>query len=294
LLLSIAGCGGSRDHLPPVDLGAGFNDASGSGFNNIVFSAAPANDGSGNVYVGGGFTTYSGTATNRIARLKADGILDTSFNVGAGFDDSVFSIAPAMDGTGDVYVGGAFATYNGTPANRIVRLKADGTVNTSFNIGTGFIGGPGSLGIVTSIATANDGSGDVYVGGDFIVYDGISVGGIVRLNANGTVDTGFAIGTGFSSLVHSVAAANDGSGDVYVGGSFSFYNGAPVNGIVRLNANGTADQGFAIGNGFSFDVFSIAPANDGSRDVFVVGEFSAYNGTTARRVARLDPDGTMD
>jgi hypothetical protein len=290
-LLAVGGCGGSFGR---VDLGAGFNRTSGGGFDNIVFSAAPADDGSGKVYFGGGFATYNGTGTNRIARLKADGTLDKDFSIGTGFDGNVYSIAPVGDGSGDVYVGGAFATYDGTAASRIVRLKGNGTLDTSFDIGTGFDGGPGFLGIVTSIATANDGSGDVYVGGDFITYNGTSVNRIVRLSANGTVDSGFAIGTGFNSLVLSVAIANDGSGDVYVGGSFATFDGTGMNGIVRLNANGTLDTGFAIGTGFNSLVFSIAPAKDGSGHIYVGGSFTTYNSAGTNCIVRLNADGTVD
>ena len=36
-----------------------------------------------------------------------------------------------------------------------------------------------------------DGSGDILVGGDFASVNGVARSGIVRLNSNGTLDTGF-------------------------------------------------------------------------------------------------------
>jgi hypothetical protein len=38
-------------------------------------------------------------------------------------------------------VGGLFTSYNGTTSNRIIRLNSDGSVDSSFNIGTGVSGG---------------------------------------------------------------------------------------------------------------------------------------------------------
>jgi hypothetical protein len=47
-----------------------------------------------------------------------------------GFNTQVNNIAIAKDGSGDVYVGGAFTTYDGNSGiNRIVRLNA----GTGFN-----------------------------------------------------------------------------------------------------------------------------------------------------------------
>jgi hypothetical protein len=39
----------------------------------------------------------------------------------------VFSIAPAGDGSGDVFVGGAFTRYQSTTIGRIARLNSKGS-----------------------------------------------------------------------------------------------------------------------------------------------------------------------
>jgi uncharacterized delta-60 repeat protein len=106
----------------------------GTGFNNVVNYIDT--DLSGKLLVAGTFTTYSGSAVNRIARINTDGTLDTTFNTGTGFD--LPTKAVAIDQEGNIYVGGQFFKYNGTPANGIICLNDDGTVNTSFNYGTGF------------------------------------------------------------------------------------------------------------------------------------------------------------
>ena len=208
-----------------------FNKA--GGVNGYVTSISPAADGSGDLYVIGNFTTYNSTASKHIIRLNSDGTVDTAFEVGAGFDGFVSSISAISDGSGDVYVGGGFTTYNGTASNRIIRLNSDGTVDTAFEIGVGF-DEP-----VLSIIATSDGSGDLYVGGEFTTYNGIASNRIIRLNSDGTVDTAFAVGSGFNAPVNTLSLATDGSGDLYVGGAFSSYQSSTVDRIARLNPDGS-------------------------------------------------------
>ena len=108
--------------------------------------------------------------------------MDAGFVIGAGINAIVRTIAPAGDGTGDVYVAGDFATYDGTPSSRIVRLNPDGTLDADFVIGAGFSN------IVITLAQAGDGTGDVYAGGDFVTYDTTIVDRIARLNSDGSND----------------------------------------------------------------------------------------------------------
>ena len=260
--------------------------ATGFGFNGMVRTIALA--GSGNVYVGGDFTTFNGIQEHRIVRLNANAALDPAFAIGTGFDNAVYSIAPAVDGSGDLYVGGAFNSYNGTPAHNLVRLNADGTVDSAFVTGTGFNN------TVHSIAPAADGSGDVYAGGAFTSYNGTGVNNLVRLNANGTVDPAFAMGTGFNNTVFSVVPAGGGSADLYVGGAFSSYNGTAVNNLVRLTANGLADLAFATGTGFKNTVFNVVPASGGGGDLYAGGAFTSYNGTAVNGLVQLNSNGTAD
>jgi beta-propeller uncharacterized protein DUF5122 len=273
----------------------------GVGFNDSVRSIAPAGDGSGNVYVGGDFASYNGISANGLVRLHANGTVDLTFVTGgggggftgAGLKSGVRSIAPAGDVSRNLYVGGDFTNYNGTPANGLVRLHANGTVDLTFVTGAGFTGAGLNSG-VRSIAPAGDGSGNVYAGGAFTSYKGTVANDLVRLDANGTVDPAFAMGTGFNDTVFSVAPAGDGSGNVYVGGSFISYNGTVANDLVRLHANGTVDPAFATGTGFNDTVFSIAPAGDGSGNVYVGGQFTTYQSLTTGRIARLKSNGSAD
>jgi uncharacterized delta-60 repeat protein len=256
--------------------------------NSGMISIVTAADGSGDIYVGGSFTTSNSTVSNRIIRFNGDGTLDRNFEVGNGFSSVVSSIVPAADGTGDFYVGGDFISYNGTDSNRIIRLNSDGTVDSSFSTGSGFDN------FVTSIVQASDGSGDIYVAGYFTRYNGIDSNHIVRLNSDGTVDSSFAVGTGFDSLVLALAPASDNSGDIYVGGTFTSYNGTSSNRIIRLNSDGTVDNSFSVGTGFNASVLTIAPATDNTGDLYLGGTFTSYNGTNSHSIICLNSDGTPD
>jgi hypothetical protein len=59
---------------------------------------------------------------NPITVEAAPGDIDSNFVTGTGFSSSIFSTQTQSDGK--ILVGGAFTTYNGTTANRIVRLEA--------------------------------------------------------------------------------------------------------------------------------------------------------------------------
>ena len=79
----------------------------------------------GKILVGGDFLNIGGQKRSRIARLNADGTLDTSFNPNANGD--VYSIALQVDGK--IVVGGFFTTIGGQTRNHIARFNADGTLD---------------------------------------------------------------------------------------------------------------------------------------------------------------------
>src|SRR5690554_5875872 len=208
----------------------------GTGFNQFVQSIAIQPD--GKIIIGGGFTDYNGTTQNYITRLNTNGSLDTSFNIGAGFNNAVHQIVLQDDGK--ILVGGRFTSYNGTTQNRITRLNADGSLDTSFAMGTI---GMGFNNFVFSIALQPDGK--ILVGGLFSNYNGTSRSRIARLNADGTLDTSFDIGTGFNSGAGEAFIIQP-DGKIIIGGGFTSYNGTSQNRIVRLNTDGSLDTSFNI------------------------------------------------
>jgi len=130
--------------------------------------------------------------------------------------------------------------------------------------------------------------GKIVIGGGF----GGTIGKVVRLNANGSVDATFNEGTalGLNSFVRAIALQSDGK--IIVGGSFTTFNGVSKGCIVRLNSNGTIDPTFNTGIGTESTVYDLAIQNDGK--IIIAGGFLTYNGVSSNQIARLNMDGTLD
>lgn len=234
--------------------------------------AAGAN---GKVVIGGNFDRVNGTARNAIARLNSDGTLDLSFAPGTGPNSEVLAVA--LDAEEKVLIGGFFTSVNGVTRNRIARLKADGSPDTTFNPGTGADNGIRVIRV--------QGDGRVLIGGQFARVSGAPRSCIARLNPDGSLDTSFDPGQGISgglyNMIQSVAVQADGS--ILVGGSFDRVNGAARSNLVLLNSNGKLDTNFTAK--LDSPVRSIALQADGQ--VLIGGEFSGVNGALHSRIARL-------
>jgi uncharacterized delta-60 repeat protein len=226
----------------------------------------------GKTLVGGSFTVLGGQTRNRIARLNADGSLDTTFNPGA--NNWVQSLAVQADGK--TLVGGVFTSLGGQTRNYLARLNADGSLDTTFNLGANAW--------VHSLAVQADGK--ILVGGQFTFLGGQTRNGLARLNADGSLDTTF--NPGANSWVYSLAVQADGK--ILVGGAFTTLGGQTRNYIARLNANGSLDTSF--NPGASSSVYSLAVQADGK--TLVGGVFSSLGGQTRERIARLNADGSVD
>jgi uncharacterized delta-60 repeat protein len=232
--------------------------------------------------VTGNFVKYNGVTVNRLIRLNFDGTLDTSFALGTGFNFTVYSIAVQPDGK--ILAAGSFSKYNGLAVNKVIRLYPNGDLDSSFAIGTNPNDTPNLLLLQTD--------GKVLVGGDFTTFDGKASSKLIRLNLNGSVDSSFSIGTGFSSPIYAMALQKDGK--IVIGGSFSTFNGQSIKRIVRLNTNGSQDSSFISGTGFSNGtVRSIVIQTNGK--MLVGGSFSGnYNGTIVKRMIQILPNGNYD
>ncbi|MBM4223966.1 MAG: hypothetical protein FJ167_04070, partial [Gammaproteobacteria bacterium] len=168
----------------------------GLGPDNAVNAVALQPD--GRLVIGGDFTSVGGTLRSRVARLLVDGSIDTGFNPGSGANSGVNSVALQADGK--VLVGGGFTNFSNNPRGRIARLNTSGSLDTTFNPGTG------ANGFVNALAVYGSGTnaGKILVGGSFTTFNGSTVNRLVRLTASGAIDTTFNTGTGANSTVASV------------------------------------------------------------------------------------------
>jgi uncharacterized delta-60 repeat protein len=235
----------------------------------------------GKILIGGQLSSFNGVTTLTIGRLNSDGSLDTSFNTSSGANNGIFEIRPLNDGK--ILVGGTFTTMKGSTYNRFARLNSDGTLDTTFNIGTGFS---------SSVRKIRFYGNNFLIAGNFNTYNGITKRGIVLLDYNGNIVTSFDVGTGFNFAADIRAIAIQSDGKVLAGGSYFDYNGISANRIIRLNTDGSIDNTFVSGTGFNNTVFFIEIQSDGK--IVVGGDFTTYNGVAASRIIRLNPDGSRD
>jgi uncharacterized delta-60 repeat protein len=236
---------------------------------------------SGKVLINGPFSGVNGTPTEGVALLNTDGTVDASFQApGLLNGRSVYSLAMQPDGK--VLIGGDFdQLYGASPRNRIARLNVDGTLDATFDPGTG------ANDEVLRLALQSDGK--VLIGGRFTEVGGVARNRIARLNANGTLDATFDPGTGTNGTPWHLALQPDGK--VLIGGSFTEVNGVARNRIARLNANGTLDAAFNPGAGADYIVNSVSVQPDGK--VLIGGWFTQVGGEAHPRIARLMPAFTI-
>jgi uncharacterized delta-60 repeat protein len=219
---------------------------------------------------------------------------DETFSIELGFDNTVYTTAIQSDGK--IVCGGAFRNFNLLSTPSIARLNINGRLDDTFSVGSGFDN------TVNVVAIQSDGK--ILVGGAFAFYKENPIAScIARLDSSGSLDTAFNTnaGTGFDAKsIQAIAIQPDGK-IVCGGNSLSNFNGTAVNGIFRLNTDGTLDTTFNVGgSGFQDknSVLSIAIQPDGK--IICVGQFGeygtqTYNGTSiANHIVRLNTNGTLD
>lgn len=256
----------------------------GVGPNNFYIRAIAVQT-DGKIVIGGDFTTYGGVARNGVARINADGTLDTSFIVGMGANDEVHAITIRSDNK--IVIGGTFTTYNGVNRNRVAVLNTDGSVDLAFNPGSGSYDGNG----VEAVAVQSDGK--ILVGGNFWNFNGSDIDHFVRLNVDGSVDTAFD--RNFSGIyVAGITIQSDGK--ILIGGYFSSYDDVARNNFARINTDGSIDTTYGEDIGISSDnIKCIATQTDGK--VIIGGEYfslEADYGTYRSDIARIGVDGSND
>lgn len=267
----------------------------GTGFNGSIGKVILQPDNT--VIAVGNFTNYNGVTTNRVCKLYSNGSIDGTFstNIGSGANGWVYDVKRQADGK--LIITGEFTSFNGTSVNRLTRLNADGTVDTTFqtNIGTAI----GGSGYVTGLFIKQQSDEKILLAGFFTTFNSVAKNRIVRLNTDGTIDATFNMGTGFNGATWVMEVlSND---KILIGGEFTSYNGFAINRLIKLNSDGTRDTGFNIGTGFE-NASGVAIANrvmtlnilsDGK--ILVGGSFFIFNGVkTSVSLLRINSDGSRD
>jgi uncharacterized delta-60 repeat protein len=232
----------------------------------------------GRLVIGGAFYTVGGSSRYHIARLFANGALDTSFqDKMAGASGNVNCLAVQTDGR--IVIGGTFTSVNGISRYGVARLNSNGAVDGSFVSTNNYY-----FNNVNALAVQSDNK----------VIIGLSYGPsyIYRLNADGSIETAFTnYSSGPSGPIYAVAIQSDGK--IIIGGSFTSFNGISRNNIARLNADGSLDMSFLYGlSGAAGTVRCLQVQADGK--ILIGGDFTTVNGTSRGHSARLTSTGALD
>lgn len=221
------------------DSSTGFKSAVGKV---TVSTTEGVNDGivlqDGNLLCVGTFMEYKGVPTSRIVKINSTtAALDTSFVYGSGFNSTTSKAVQLNNGT--IVIVGAFTSYNGTSRSRIIGLNPDGSINSSFNVGSGFNSTVSSI-VYDSI---ND---KLFCVGLFTSYQGVSANRVIKLNSDGSRDTSFNYGAGFNLTTSRCSLDSLGRLVVTSDAPTLTYQGQTIpRRICRINPDGSLDTTFS-------------------------------------------------
>lgn len=220
-----------------------------TGANGTVKTIAVQPD--GKALIGGNFSAYQYISRNRIARLLKNGRLDTGFAPSQGANGPVNAIAIQADGK--ILIGGSFTSFDNKPGSYLVRLNPNGQYDNTFH----------ALDKWDTNAEVNDilvqPDGKIIVGGYFKKVDGLPYKSLVRLNADGTVDSSFQPIFPYS-IVHKLGLLP--SGQVLAAGNiFYIQNGNYYTEMLRVNTDGSIDTTFD--KPYDSEIFTFAVQPDG-------------------------------
>ncbi|WP_264563938.1 T9SS type A sorting domain-containing protein [Flavobacterium sp. N3904] len=245
----------------------------------------------GKILIGGDFGIYKETIIHSIARLNTDGSLDAGFdprslskNPVNGKDESYYNGGVStvlIQPSGGIIIGGHFGGYNATNKSHIVKLKADGSLDFTFNPQTA------ADDAVSTVALQADNK--IIIGGNFKRYNGKPTNHIARLNDDGSQDMTFNPDLLAEDIVSTLFVQPDGK--IIIGGGY-VKDGVIINSIIRLNSDGSKDTSFNPGSGANGNILSISYQTDGK--IIIGGYFGEYNGTVIKNIARLNSDGSLD
>ena len=112
--------GGSPQYVGRFNSDGTLDNAFSQTANSPLYSVSLQTD--GRIIVGGTMTTVGGVSRSGIARLNSNGALDSSFQIGSGTNNPVWSVAIQSDGK--ILAGGEFNKFNGISKISLVRLSS--------------------------------------------------------------------------------------------------------------------------------------------------------------------------
>src|SRR6266853_2704624 len=225
------------------------------------YALAVALQPTGNKIIAAGHSVLGGQGVIALVRYNADGSLDT---VNFGSNGIVRTAVPSVNAVGTavavqpgllpaddkiLVAGSTFDPSTGTAGIVLARYSTNGTLDTGFAGGQGFVNAP--IGPGTSVDKA---SLALQVDGSIVVAGATSAGNFVlrRYGSTGVLDPNFGTtGTGGTTTTHvgtsamSPAIALQSDGKIVAAGASGSFASPPMDAVlVRYNTNGTLDTSF--------------------------------------------------
>ena len=266
-----------------VDSGFSTEEFEWYGYDALIWDMTQQPD--GKLIAIGDFHSAGAATANNVARLETNGDLDPSFSAtGAGPSAEQINTVLVRPSDGKIFLGGDFSTFGGQVRHNIAWANPDGSVDNTF---AGLSGATEYGPNIWTLATQADGK--VVMTGVFTSHDGVPHDNVLRVNPDGTVDSSFDVHTDRSTRALLIQP----DGKILIAGYFGEVNGVPMARIARLNSDGTLDPSFDPGTGP--DKYYIrALALDSAGNIYVAGEFSAFNGIPRVGIVKLTPNGAVD
>jgi uncharacterized delta-60 repeat protein len=198
------------------------------------------------------------TSDGELIRLNLDGQKDNSFVTTLLSNSDIYALA--QDADGRLLVSGA---------DRIIRLNTNGSLDNSF--------GPVPGGASKLLVQPDQ---KILAAGAFYSTNGVLVSNLERLNADGSLDTGFHAETGVESYAYAFNLAED--------GTIIFLSGYPPV-ARRLNADGSLDgtfPGFHLIGHFDLSGYHASIRSTGA-SVYAYGNFLSINGGVVHGLGRI-------
>ena len=267
-------------------------------------------------------TVWNTTDDMAVWKYGQDGLFDFTFSVaglashdnatGAATAGSDMGNAVAIDSTGRIVVGGYSYNVVNLEDAAVWRYNSDGTLDATFNgvgftVGDGVGGQTGSNDIITDLIIDN--AGKIVFVGTTSDTGGNSVQFMMRMNQDGTIDTGFNLGAPLVFQVNQAGGYFQGLGVnvIQAGDGSYFISSAEVNTanylstIKKISPDGTLDTTFqnsgilvlnAVTAVYVLDMEIDAAGNLLLAGIIAEEDIASIDGKVL--VMRLLPDGSPD
>jgi uncharacterized delta-60 repeat protein len=267
--------------IQPGSLDTNFNAAIASG--GVVYAVALQTN--GQILIAGNFTSIGGVGVTNVARLNANGTLDSSFNPGD-TANSGYVNALAVQSDGKVVIGGYFASSSGSKPAFLNRLNFDGSADTNFYQYLVLDN------TVNAIVIENDGK--ILFAGAFTFASGYTRRSIARLYDDGELDISFDACVASSAGSGGTGLAVLADGRILATGRYTFSTGYYRDGVARLGSCGELDPSYAPipGVDAGSTVFGLAVRSGGGS--LLAGNFSSFYNVSSPGVVQLTTNGVPD